>query len=370
MSFIVRLGITTGSCAAAAAKAAALAALGWRVDRVVIPTPIGLRVEVRLTYARPLGSLSGEACVRKDAGDDAPNDVTHGALICAEVTLEKAGDLGGGEVSVLGGRGVGLVTQPGLPVPPGEHAINPGPRKMIREAVREALPPGYNAVVRVWVPGGEDIASRTDNPALGIVDGISILGTTGFVIPYSSAAWIGSTAVELRVIRERGFDAVAITTGRDTASTLSESLGLRPDAIVNGGHYVTPLAKVAADMGFKRVLIVAKPAKALKLSINAYMLSKEFVDGRMEALTHLLLLMGAEEGIVRRALRSAFVNEFLAWLERRDPELLGRLLKALARRVEKTLNSRVGREVIGACVNYKGTIYCGDAGWEAVSMLK
>jgi len=118
------------------------------------------------------------------------------------------------------------------------------------------------------------------------------------------------------------------------------------------------------------VLVVAKPAKALKLSIKAYVISKEFVDGRMEALTHLLLLIGAGDAVIKRALKSAFVNEFLAWLEGSDPELLGKLLKALAGRVEEALNSRLKTDVIGACVNYKGKLYCGESGWEALEALR
>ncbi|MCK5090644.1 MAG: cobalt-precorrin-5B (C(1))-methyltransferase, partial [Hyphomicrobiaceae bacterium] len=185
----LRRGWTTGACATAAAKAAYAGLLtGEFPDPVAVTLPGGQRPSFALaTTARDDGSAI--AGVVKDAGDDP--DVTHGALI--QVTV-RPGAPGSG-VSFRAGEGVGTVTKPGLPVPPGEPAINPVPRQLIREAISEvaaAHGDAGNVEVEIAIPGGEALATKTMNGRLGIVGGLSILGTTGIVVPYSCAAWIHS----------------------------------------------------------------------------------------------------------------------------------------------------------------------------------
>ena len=176
----LRGGFSTGACAAAAAKAAALVLRGaGRVGEVEIPFPDGTRVSFAVESAEPLGGARARAAVRKSAGDDP--DVTDKALIVAEVR-----ETAGAGVSFRAGKGVGTVTRPGLSVPPGEPAINPGPRRMISEALREVSSGGYE--VTISIPGGAELAARTFNPRLGIVGGVSILGTTGIVLPISAKA--------------------------------------------------------------------------------------------------------------------------------------------------------------------------------------
>src|SRR5271165_1604196 len=184
---VLRRGLTTGTCAAAAARAAAEALLtGAFPNSVSVRLPNGTRPVFALAFS-DAGTDWAKAGIVKDAGDDP--DVTHGALVIATVSH---GEPGSG-VTFRAGPGVGTVTRAGLPIPPGEPAINPVPRAMIREAIGEAasLFGGCaDVVAEISIPGGEKIAEKTLNGRLGIVGGLSILGTTGVVVPYSCAAWI------------------------------------------------------------------------------------------------------------------------------------------------------------------------------------
>jgi cobalt-precorrin-5B (C1)-methyltransferase len=206
----LRRGWTTGACATAAARAAFEALHGGAFpDPVWITLPGGRRVAFALAM-HEAGDGVAVAGVVKDAGDDP--DVTHGALIIA--TVRRGAPDGG--VHFVAGPGVGTVTRAGLPIPPGEPAINPVPRQMIRDAIAEAAQAhGVNAdaIVEISIPGGEKIAERTLNGRLGIVGGLSILGTTGVVVPYSCAAWIHSIHRGIDVARAMGLDHLAGATG-------------------------------------------------------------------------------------------------------------------------------------------------------------
>ena len=211
----LREGFTTGSAAAAAAKAATIFALTGDIPASVdIPVPNGER---RLSSAiEPVADdgRSGRAAVIKDGGDDP--DATHGARIEAVVTVDPAFSAVGPHVLIDGGPGVGRATLPGLPVAVGKATINPGPEKQIRASVLEALPEGFTGIVLVFieVPEGEKIARHTLNPRLGIVGGISILGTGGIVRPYSHEAWAAAVSQSLDVARAQGHAFCALTTGR------------------------------------------------------------------------------------------------------------------------------------------------------------
>ncbi|MBV8511953.1 MAG: cobalt-precorrin-5B (C(1))-methyltransferase, partial [Xanthobacteraceae bacterium] len=185
----LRRGWTTGTCATAAAKAAFGALVtGEFVDPISVTLPGGERPAFALAVARK-DDASATAGVIKDAGDDP--DVTHGALVLATVRRGTAGT----GVAFRAGEGVGTVTRAGLAIPPGEPAINPVPRQMMRDAISEvaaAVGCAADAEIEIAVPGGAELARKTWNPRLGIVGGLSILGTTGIVVPYSCSAWIAS----------------------------------------------------------------------------------------------------------------------------------------------------------------------------------
>ncbi|MDP8919628.1 MAG: cobalt-precorrin-5B (C(1))-methyltransferase [Pseudomonadota bacterium] len=258
----LRRGWTTGACATAAAKAAYL---GWRTgdfpDPVEIMLPGGARPAFSLALAEPCeeGARVG---VIKDAGDDP--DVTHGALVIARV---RAGAPGAG-VTFRAGEGVGTVTRAGLPLPPGEPAINPVPRQMIRDNLEEAARStggSTDVEVEISIPDGADIALKTLNPRLGIVGGLSILGTTGVVVPYSCAAWIHSIYRGIDVARAGGLVHVAGATGSTSEKAVQALHNLPDHALIDMGDFAGGMLKYLRRNPVPKVTIAGGIAKMTKL---------------------------------------------------------------------------------------------------------
>ncbi len=256
MTDALRRGWTTGACAAAAAKAAyAGLTTGVFPDPVDIPLPRGGRVAFALAEARVIEG-QGYAAIVKDAGDDP--DVTHGALVQVWVAT------GGDGVAFRAGPGVGMVTRPGLPVPVGEPAINPVPRAMITAALREAG--GTDCVVTIGVEGGAALAERTLNGRLGIVGGLSILGTTGIVIPYSCAAWIDTIHRGVDVARAMGIAHVAGSTGSTSEAAVARLHDLPDVALLEMGDFAGGMLKYLRTHPVPRVTIAGGVAKMTKLA--------------------------------------------------------------------------------------------------------
>lgn len=251
----LRRGFTTGACATAAAQAAAQAlATGLFPDPVTIRLPGGGTPSFPLSRKKLQGE-SATAGVVKDAGDDP--DVTHGAEIVATVTR------GGVGISFKAGEGVGTVTRPGLALPPGEPAINPVPRAMIAEALR-----GFAAdlVVTLAIPGGEALARKTLNGRLGIVGGLSILGTTGIVIPYSCSAWIEAIRAGVEVALAGGLDHLVGCTGRTSEKAARRRLALPEAALIEMGDFAGGLFKVLKRRPVARLTLAGGFAKLAKLA--------------------------------------------------------------------------------------------------------
>jgi cobalt-precorrin-5B (C1)-methyltransferase len=259
----LRRGWTTGTCAAAAAKAAFSALItGDFPDPVEVTLPRGERPSFALALTRK-DKAAAIAGVVKDAGDDP--DVTHGALIVASV---RAGAPGSG-VIFRAGEGVGTVTRAGLPVPPGEPAINPVPRRMIRDAIAEvaaAAGRAADAEVEIAIPGGEELAAKTLNGRLGIVGGLSILGTTGIVVPYSCSAWIHSIRSGIDVARAAGLTHIAGATGATSETGAQKLYDLPEIALIDMGDFVGGMLKYLRTHPVPRVTIAGGVAKMSKLA--------------------------------------------------------------------------------------------------------
>ena len=243
----MRTGYTTGACAAAAAKAATLALLtGEPVSEITIRLPIGQDATFQIERCEIDGrdAVSSAICsVIKDGGDDP--DVTSGAEICATVWQNADGD---GSVTLLGGEGVGTVTKPGTGIPVGDPSITRVPRRLIIQSVLEAGD-DESLAVEISVPGGEEIAKKTDNPRLGIVGGISILGTTGVVQPFSTAAWRASVNVSIDVAAANNLPHMVITTGTQSENFAKRWLGLEDMAYVNVGIFTGAALKRCVQRG-------------------------------------------------------------------------------------------------------------------------
>ena len=258
--FPLHTGLTTGTCATAATKAALLALLGEETQEVAISLPDGetLRVEVKQTNIRSCdGQPTAEAEVRKDWSDDP--DVTRGCRIVATVRRVPRSD---GTLRFLQGEGVGRVTLPGLGIAVGEPAINPVPRQMMEAEVRTLTPDALD--ITISVPGGRELAERTFNPRVGVVDGLSIIGTQGIVRPLSNEAFQESIERELEVARAIGCDAVGLASGRrGELSLLEREPSLR---VIHYGNFVGESLKRASRLGFRRVVLGIMIGKAVKLA--------------------------------------------------------------------------------------------------------
>ena len=259
----LRRGWTTGACATAATRAAAIALLtGHFPDPATIHLPGGHEVAFALAETRLLPNAAMAAVV-KDAGDDP--DVTHGALIRA--TLSRSGP--GTGITFRAGPGVGVVTLPGLPIPPGEPAINPVPRRMMTEvlhAVSAETGAPCDWVVEISVDNGAALAEKTLNPRLGIKGGLSILGTTGIVIPFSCSAWIDSIHRGVDVARALGLPHVAAATGRTSEEAVQALYDLPDAALLDMGDFVGGTLKYLRRHPVPRVTLAGGPAKMTKLA--------------------------------------------------------------------------------------------------------
>lgn len=258
----LRYGYTTGACATAASLAAAHRLLtGLDLDQIEITLPRGQRARFPMEYCR-LTPQGAEAAVIKDAGDDP--DVTHGALIFAQVALHEQAS-----VKFYAGPGVGSVTLPGLPIPVGEPAINPTPRRMITKHLTcLAAEQGYRGgfAVTIGVEHGEELARKTLNPRLGVVGGLSILGTTGFVRPFSCSAYIASIQQAIEVARANGLTHIAACTGATSEQTIRQYYGLPDIALIEMGDFAGAVLKHLRRTPIPRLSLVGGFGKISKLA--------------------------------------------------------------------------------------------------------
>ncbi|GGM74776.1 cobalt-precorrin-5B C(1)-methyltransferase [Thermogymnomonas acidicola] len=325
---LAKFGLTTGTCAAAASKAATLLLQGTRVERVVVPTPIGLRVEVPVNGLSVLPSCSAAASVRKFSGDNP--DTLDGRLIVAVARPD-----GSGGVRVRGGRGVGIVTSHALPVPPGESAINPVPRRMIEEAVLEAMP-GGGVAITILVPGGAEVAKKTLNPRVGVEGGISVLGTTGIEEPVSNEAYSGH--IRRMVVSARCVsDTLVVCPGNTSEKIARETLGVLPEAVIVTGDRVDTALDEAQKREFSRVVILGMPGKLSKLAAGLFNTHSRLGDARMETIAALAAAAGLHAEGVRSILACRNTEEAFrivsgAGLER---EVAGMLCRRIRERVKE-----------------------------------
>ncbi|MCW4009201.1 MAG: cobalt-precorrin-5B (C(1))-methyltransferase CbiD [Candidatus Bathyarchaeota archaeon] len=301
MARFLKYGISTGASAAAAAKAALITLTDKCVDHVVIPTPIGIRFEIPVKNCKNLGD-SAEATVVKDAGEDI--DVTNGVDITATVKLTDDG-----EITIKSGVGVGKVTKPGLQVPIGESAINPVPRKMITDAVKEALPAGRGVEVTIIVPGGEKVAEKTLNAKLGIVGGISILGTTGVVKPLSQEACRRSLVPQIDLAIAHGYERVFFVPGSIGERITKQLFRVPDDQIVQTGDFVGFMLKQAVEKGVKEIVFLGHSGKLVKLAAGIFNTHYKMGDARNEVIAAYAASAGADTETVNQILQANTTEE-------------------------------------------------------------
>lgn len=341
----LRRGFTTGTCAAAAAKAAAeLLVAGRPPETVDILTPKG--VPAHLEVLEPVLDGGRASCaVRKDAGDDP--DVTDGMLVCAEVCWQAEPG-----VAVCGGQGVGRVTKPGLKQKVGEAAINPVPLQMIRQAVGEALSGcGEAAGVKVVIslPAGAELAKKTFNPRLGIEGGLSVLGTSGIVEPMSEEALLECIGLELRQKRALGCERLLLVPGNYGADFLRSRFRVQETELVKCSNYIGRALDMAAAAEYPEVLLVGHVGKLIKLAGGIMNSHSREADARAELMAACALRAGCSGDTARTILDCLTTDEMLRVLQREG--LLEKAMAAAAERIDFALRNRVkDRLTVGAAM--------------------
>lgn len=305
-------GFTTGTCAAGAARAAAQGlAMGYMPDSVEVITPSGITARLEILEKTLKPGHFAHCAVRKDAGDDP--DVTHGCLIFAGV--EPCPEMG---VIINGGEGVGTVTKPGLRVAPGGAAINPVPRKMIGDSVKEFVQRDMGLKVTISVPGGEEIAEKTFNPRLGIMGGISIIGTTGIVRPMSQESHKASLVCALDVASAMGHETVVLVPGNLGENAFLRTFKVPAEQVVQVSNYLGFMLVEAQKRAFPRIILAGHPGKLAKFirgDLDTHSLRS---PPAMDIVIKILEKNGLEESIVTAVKDSPTVEGIIQKLRERD----------------------------------------------------
>lgn len=352
----MRYGFTTGSCAAAAAKAAAYMLLsGRQKNTITIETPKGIPYTAEILEITR-GEKAVQCAVRKDGGDDP--DITSGALINAEVSLTdhtrtQATDT---RIHIDGGIGVGRVTKPGLDQPVGNAAINHVPREMIAKEVLEVcdlMDYKGNLQVIISVPEGEAIAKQTFNPRLGIVGGISILGTSGIVEPMSNQALLDTIRVELNQRRAEGFDYIAVAPGNYGLDFMKKAYGYDLDKSVKCSNFIGVTIDMAVECGFTRMLLTGHIGKLIKVAGGIMNTHSKEADCRMELLSAFAIHEGAGADVAAKILDCVATEEAVRLL--REAGKQQEVMDYAMERIMFYLNKRAGGRMQIDCIMYDNT---------------
>lgn len=308
----LRCGYTTGSCAAAAAKAAAVMLLtGQRVATVRIDTPKGIVLDLEPLEVEQ-GADYASCAIRKDSGDD-PDD-TNGILVYAKV--EKTASAG---VVIAGGVGVGMVTKPGLACAQGGPAINPTPRRMITSELTKVMEEaGYQGglLVTISIPAGVEIAKKTFNPRLGIVGGLSVLGTSGIVEPMSEKALIETMYVEMRAQKARGNKNLLVFFGNYGEDFTRDIMHLDLDGAVTCSNFVGELLDYAVFLGFESLLLIGHSGKLVKLAQGVMNTHSKYADCRTELFALEAMFHGASVEVGKEIYACLTTDEVTKILQR------------------------------------------------------
>ena len=330
----LRFGYTTGSCAAAASKAAARMLLeGSREESVELMTPKGILLNLPVEEITA-GEGFVSCAVRKDSGDDP--DITNGILIFSKVEFSKTPG-----ITLEGGFGVGRVTKPGLECPVGAPAINRVPREMITAAVRAMQEESGNFAglkVTISIPEGERLAKRTFNPRLGIVGGLSVLGTSGIVEPMSEAALVDTIRVEMKQLAASGRKMAVITPGNYGEDFMKEALHADLSGAVKCSNFVGETLDMAGEFGFQKVLLIGHIGKFVKLAAGIMNTHSRYADGRMEVMGVHAALCGAGRELVAKLMDCVTTDDALDVLE--EAGLLKDTLSSILQKIDFHLKAR------------------------------
>lgn len=301
-------GYTTGSCATGAAKAATYMILTKEtLETVNIDTPKGIPLNLKVENV-DINNDFAQCSIQKDGGDDI--DATHKMHIYAKAEL-----IDSNEIIIDGGIGIGRVTKKGLGIEIGKAAINKTPISMIQSELRKVIGDTKGVKITIFAPEGETIAKKTFNPRLGIVGGISIIGTTGIVEPMSDEGWKKSLSIELEMKKAQGMDKVILVPGNHGEMFIKESLGIDSKYIVRTSNFIGYMLKEAQRIGFKKILMAGHLGKYVKIAGGIFNTHSKVADARNEILIANLALMNAPFELINKVNECLTTEEFIEILE-------------------------------------------------------
>ena len=367
----MRYGFTTGSCAAAAAKAAAYMLFTGRIkEEITILTPKGLVFDAEIKDIKI--QINKVSCaVEKDGGDDP--DITTGSLVYASVSIEEQKE-GSCNIIIHGGKGVGRVTRPGLDQPVGNAAINKVPREMIQKEVGEvcALFDFQGTIfVEISVPEGEKLARKTFNPRLGIVGGISILGTSGVVEPMSQQAILDTIEIELKQHRVMNKKYIAMSPGNYGQEYMKKAYGYDLDQSVKCSNFIGQAVDMAVGLGFEKILLTGHIGKLIKVSGGIMNTHSKEGDCRMELLAASAIREGADIEVVKKILGCVVTEEALRILKPMD--IFQNVMDHVMDKICEYLGKRAGGREKIECIMYSnefGELACSEKAGELLKKIK
>ena len=330
----LRYGFTTGTCATAATKAALIMLLTKvEVKEVQVKTNNGKIISLPVEGII-INDNSVKCGVQKDSGDDP--DITNGMFVFSEVKLIEKG------IEIKAGEGVGVVMQKGLPLPPGEPAVNPGPRKMISDEIKKILPEGKGIEIILSIPGGKEIAEKTFNPRLGIEGGLSILGTTGILEPMSVDAIKETHRIELNKIVAENKNSLVVVPGNYGTDYVRDILKLSDSPLLKVSNYIGDILLYAETKDIKRILLVGHIGKLIKLAGGIFNTHSKTADGRMEIFAALAASLGLSAERVEKILEA---NTTDSAIEIAEEEFSVQKLNELYDKIANRVSDKIGKYI-------------------------
>ncbi|MCE5214412.1 MAG: cobalt-precorrin-5B (C(1))-methyltransferase CbiD [Methanobacterium sp.] len=319
-----KYGITTGTTAAAAA-AAALKSIKQDIKYVNLKTPLGV-LKIDVCSVKKINDTQGRASVIKRSYHDP--DVTRNLEIFADVKVVKEKG-----IKIKGGKGVGLVTKPGLQVPVGQPAINPVPQQMIKDNLMNLLPKNRGAEVIISIPEGEELAKKTLNPRLGIEGGISILGTTGIARSMNLESYKKSFKCQLDVALAQGYEELVFVPGNIGQNIAQEILFYKNDQIIQMGNFPGYMLEEASQMNIRKIILLGHAGKLIKLAAGIFNTEHRMADGRREVIAAHAALIGARKGVVSNIFQANTTEEMMDILE--EEKILKETFNSIAHAIKE-----------------------------------
>lgn len=352
----LKSGYTTGSCAAAGAKAALELILGTTQKNVKIDTLNGEELNIPIYKSKKIGNNSATVVILKDAGDDP--DVTNGIEICTRIKiidklpLDKKAHIYN-NILITGGKGVGISTKKGLKVEIGKYAINPGPQQMIIKAIENLIPKNKKVIVKIFVPKGREKSKKTFNERLGVIGGISILGTTGIVKPMSEDALKNSMSEELKVLKENSKKDWIVFVFGNHGKEFCEKNKIVPEQMIIISNYIGFMIDSAVKYGYKRILLIGHIGKAIKIAGGIFNTHSRIADARLEIFASNAVMIDESRENILKILRSNTVEEACEYIDKKE-EFFSLIGNKIVMKCEEYSRGTIKFQV--ALFDYKGNI--------------